>query len=129
MPVHWTAQQLRSSNGMAPLPQPRRRAIQQQAVFELAAIEGALRAEEIREAAAAGRKRVLRNADCVREVWPDRLSAYRFSRVMLTSRISVPGDRIRIDCRLPRVVSVKFAVNTKLWMTAWTWRPLLSERP
>jgi hypothetical protein len=47
-------------------------------------------------------------------------AAYRFSRVTLTSRISVPGDRIRIDCRSPRVVSVKFAVNTKLWMTAWT---------
>jgi hypothetical protein len=54
---------------------------------------------------------------------------YRFSRVMLTSGTSVPGDRIRIDCRSPRVVSVKLAVNTRLWMTAWTWRPLLSERP
>jgi hypothetical protein len=58
-----------------------------------------------------------------------RAPAYRFSSAILTSGTSVPGDRITIDCRSPRVVSVKLAVNPKLWATAWTWRPLLLERP
>jgi hypothetical protein len=36
---------------------------------------------------------------------------YRFASVMLTSGISVPGERIRFDCRSLRVVNVKFAIE------------------
>jgi hypothetical protein len=42
---------------------------------------------------------------------------YRLSSVMLTLGTSVPGARIRTDCRFPRVVSDKLAANATLWAT------------
>jgi hypothetical protein len=64
-------------------------------------------------------------ASCVK---PE-LMCYCLSSVIVTSGTSLPGDRIEIDCLVPRVVSVKLAVNAAPWAIACTWRPLPEERP
>ena len=45
------------------------------------------------------------------------VTAFKSAELASSRADDLPGDRIKIDCRPPRVVSVKFAVNARLWMT------------